>query len=217
MLNTVKIPAKSGNPKGSIVMLHGWGANAQDVAFLCALVDLPDVQFLLPDAPFPHPYSTVGKMWYDLSNANFQTDFTQQSDLQTSRKALTDWLNSLEQETGIPLDRTILGGFSQGGAMTLDVGLSLPLAGLMILSGYQHGALHPAAKNPPILMVHGRQDQVVPLAAAHRAKANLEQVKASIDYREFDMGHEISPSVLNEIYTFVQKTLHLSPSNPKTT
>ena len=91
--------------------------------------------------------------------------------------------------------------------MTLDVGLSLPLAGLMILSGYQHGALNPGAKIPPILMVHGKQDQVVPLAAAHRAKANLEQLGMSIDYHEFDMGHEISPLVLNEIYEFVQKIL----------
>ncbi|MGG6266707.1 alpha/beta hydrolase [Leptolyngbya sp. AN03gr2] len=207
MLNAIAIPAKSETPKASIVMLHGWGANAQDVAFLCSLLDLPDVQFFLPDAPFPHPYSVEGKMWYDLSNANFQTDFTQQSDLQTSRRELTDWLNSLEQQTGVPLSRTILGGFSQGGAMTLDVGLSLPLAGLMILSGYQHGALRPGAKISPILMVHGRQDQVVPLAAAHRAKANLKKLETSIDYHEFDIGHEISPLVLNEVYKFVQSQL----------
>ncbi|MER3432353.1 MAG: serine esterase [Leptolyngbya sp. ERB_1_1] len=207
MLNAIAIPAKSGSPKGSIVILHGWGANAQDVAFLCSLLELPDIQFLIPDAPFQHPYSTQGKMWYDLSNFSFQTDFTQQSDLQTSRKALIDWLNSLEQQTGVPLSRTILGGFSQGGAMTLDVGLSLPLAGLMILSGYQHGALQPGSKIPPILMVHGRQDQVVPIAAAHRAKANLEKLGLTIDYQEFDMGHEISPLVLNELYAFVQKIL----------
>ncbi|MBW4441348.1 MAG: alpha/beta hydrolase [Plectolyngbya sp. WJT66-NPBG17] len=207
MLNTIAIPAKSGSPKGSIVMLHGWGANAQDVAFLCSLLELPDVQFFLPDAPFPHPYSTEGKMWYDLSNANFQTDFSQQSDLQTSRKALTDWLNSLEGQTGIPLSRTILGGFSQGGAMTLDVGLSLPLAGLMILSGYQHGALNPGLKVPPILMVHGRQDQVVPIVAAHRSTSNLAKLNAEVEYHEFDIGHEISPLVLNEVHQFVCKVL----------
>lgn len=207
MLNAISIPAKSGTAKSAIVILHGWGANAQDVAFLCSLLELPDVQFFIPNAPFQHPYSTDGKMWYDLSSASFQSDFTQQSDLQTSRKALIDWLNSLEAEFGIPLSRTILGGFSQGGAMTLDVGLSLPLAGMMILSGYQHGALKPGEKIPPILLVHGRQDQVVPLAAAHRAKANLERSNASIKYREFDMGHEISPLVLNEVYAFVQKVL----------
>jgi phospholipase/carboxylesterase len=207
MLNTIAIPTKSEPAKASIVMLHGWGANAQDVAFLCSLLKLDDVQFILPDAPFQHPYSYEGRMWYDLSDASFSTDLSQRSDLLSSRQQLTDWLNSLEQTTGIPLSRTILGGFSQGGAMTLDVGLSLPLAGLMILSGYQHAPLNPGAKIPPILMVHGRQDAVVPLIAAHRAKASLEGLGLSIDYQEFEMGHEISPLVLNKIYEFAQKIL----------
>ena len=203
----IAIPAKSGSAKGSIVLLHGWGANAQDVASLCSRLDLPEVQFFLPDAPFPHPHSSNGKMWYDLSNASFQADFAQQLDLQTSRQALIDWLNSIEQQTDIPLSRTILGGFSQGGAMTMDIGLSLPFAGLMILSGYQHGALSSGAKMPPILMVHGRQDQVVPIAAAHQARANLTKLGAEIEYHEFNMGHEISPIVLNEIQQFAQKHL----------
>jgi phospholipase/carboxylesterase len=207
MLNAIAIPAKSEPAKASIVILHGWGANAQDVAFLCSLLELPDVQFMVPNAPFQHPYSLEGRMWYDLSDMSFSTDFSQRSDLLSSRQQLTDWLNSLEKSTGIPLSRTILGGFSQGGAMTLDVGLSLPLAGLMILSGYQHAPLKAEAKVPPILMVHGRQDQVVPIAAAHRAKANLEGLGLAIDYQEFDMGHEISPLVLNEVYEFVQKVL----------
>lgn len=207
MLNAIVIPAKSEPAKATIVILHGWGANAQDVAFLCSLLELPDVQFILPNAPFPHPYSLEGRMWYDLFDLNFSTDFGQRSDLLSSRQQLTDWLNSLEKSTCIPLARTILGGFSQGGAMTLDVGLSLPLAGLMILSGYQHAPLKPGVTVPPILMVHGRQDQVVPISAAHRAKANLEELGSAIDYQEFDMGHEISPLVLKEIYRFVQKVL----------
>lgn len=91
--------------------------------------------------------------------------------------------------------------------MTLDVGLSLPLAGLMILSGYQHAALKPGTTVPPILMVHGRQDAVVPLAAAQKAKANLAGLAIAIDYHEFDMGHEIAPIVLNKMYEFAQKTL----------
>ncbi|WNZ45070.1 alpha/beta hydrolase [Leptolyngbya boryana CZ1] len=207
MLNTMTIPAKSGTATAAIVILHGWGANAQDVAFLCSLLKLDQVQFILPDAPFPFPYSPEGRMWYDLSESNFSSDFGQRSDLISSRQQLRDWLNSLEATTGIPLSRTILGGFSQGGAMTLDVGLSLPLAGLMILSGYQHSTLQPGTTVPPILMVHGRQDMVVPLAAAQLAKKNLEGMGIAIEYREFDIGHEISPLVLNEVYEFVQKIL----------
>lgn len=187
-------------------MLHGWGANAQDVEFLCSLLDLPSCQFILPDAPFPHPYSIGGKMWYDLNeNLTFRSDISQQKDLQTSRQLLQDWLRSLEAETGVPLSRTILGGFSQGGAMTLDVGLSLPIAGMMILSGYQHGQLSSQPKYPPILMVHGRQDPVVPLMAAHIARDNLAAIGATFQYKEFDMGHEISPLVLNEMQQFIEQ------------
>lgn len=208
-MQAISIPPKSGQPpQGLIVVLHGWGANAQDVAFLCSLLDLPDCQFILPDAPFNHPYSLGGKMWYDLpENIDFQTDMSQQKDLQTSCQRLTDWLKSLESRTGVPLDRTILGGFSQGGAMTLDVGLQLPLAGLMVLSGYLHRAIASQPSYPPILMVHGRQDLVVPLAAAQRSKEQLRTIGASVTYQEFDMGHEISPLVLNEMQQFIEKTI----------
>jgi phospholipase/carboxylesterase len=208
-LSAIAISPTSGTPQGLIVVLHGWGANAQDVAFLCSLLELPDCQFMLPDAPFPHPYGIGGKMWYDLSeNLTFETDITTQSDLLTSRRLLTDWLKSLESETGVPLSRTILGGFSQGGAMTLDVGLTLPLAGLMVLSGYLHGAISPLETAiPPLLMVHGRQDAVVPLRAAQIARDRLATLGAKIQYQEFDMGHEISPQVLNEMQQFIQRTL----------
>jgi phospholipase/carboxylesterase len=207
-LQAITIPAKSGQPNGLIVVLHGWGADAQDVAFLCSLLELSHSQFMLPDAPFPHPYGIGGKMWYDLPQTmTFQSDLNTQKDLVTSRQLLTDWLTSLEANTGVPLSRTILGGFSQGGAMTLDVGLHLPLAGLMVLSGYLHGAVSPEPSYPPILMVHGRQDPVVPLAAAHLAKNRLLELGATLQYQEFDMGHEISPLVLNEMQQFIQKTL----------
>ncbi len=209
-LNAIAIPPKSGKPPtGLIVVLHGWGANAQDVAFLCSMLELPDIQFMVPDAPFPHPYGIGGKMWYDLSdNLTFGGDISTQTDLVTSRNLLTDWLNSLEVNTGVPLSRTILGGFSQGGAMTLDVGLHLPLAGLMVLSGYLHGAVSPQeSAYPPMLMVHGRQDAVVPVSAARSARDRLSDLNATIAYEEFDMGHEISPLVLNQMQQFIHKII----------
>ena len=90
-------------------------------------------------------------MWYDLSDKNA-------FGLPESRKILTDWLKSLESSTGVPLSRTILSGFSQGAAMTLDVGLSLPLSGLVALSGYLHPVSEPAGgRFPPVLLLHGSQ------------------------------------------------------------
>lgn len=199
-LKVITVPPTAGKePVGLIVALHGWGANNKDLASLVPFLNLPDYQFLFPEAPFPHPYTSIGRMWYDLSNGQHQG-------YQESRTLLTDWLKSLESSTGVPLSRTILSGFSQGAAMTLDVGLSLPLAGLVALSGYLHPISSPANGNfPPVLIVHGRQDSVVPLKAAVSARDNLKALGVSVQYHEFDMAHEIRPEVLPLIRNFVME------------
>ena len=195
-LQVITVPPASGQePTALIVALHGWGANAQNLASVVPLLNLPDYQFMFPDAPFPHPYMSTGKMWYDLSSQGGEG-------LPESRKLLADWLQSLESSTGVPLSRTILSGFSQGAAMTLDIGLTLPLAGLVALSGY----LHPTTASgqfPPVLLVHGKQDAVVPLKAAYQAREALVALGVSVQYQEFDMGHEIRPEVLAVIRNFV--------------
>ncbi|PIG90688.1 alpha/beta hydrolase [Gloeocapsopsis sp. IPPAS B-1203] len=183
-------------PKGVIVFLHGWGANAQDLAPLSQLLNLPDYQFLFPNAPFPHPYVSTGRMWYNLHE-------NQGQGLAESRQSLIEWLQSLESTTGIPLSHTILSGFSQGGAMTLDVGLTLPLAGLTSLSGYLHPLKSITATHPPVLIVHGRQDYVVPLSAAISAREQLMQSGVAVQYHEFEMGHEIRPEAIPVIRDFV--------------
>lgn len=177
---------------------------------VASFMNLPAYQLVFPDAPFPYPYAAGGRMWYDFpSHFNFQStpEFSDRKDLSTSRQRLTDFLKELPA-TGVPLSRTILGGFSQGGAMTLDVGLGLPLAGLMVLSGYLHAPIAPQSTPvPPILMVHGRQDTVVPLAAAQRALHSLQALGVDVRYQEFDMGHEIQPIVLAQVQSFVKELL----------
>jgi len=208
-LQAITVPPTTGQPpQGAIVILHGWGANAQDVLSLANFIDLPDYQMVFPDAPFAHPQVTGGKMWYNFpSNFQFQSTegFRDRPDLSASRQSLTEFLTALPAQTGVPLTQTILGGFSQGGAMTLDVGLSLPLAGLMVLSGYLHAPLQLAGTSfPPVLMVHGRQDAVVPLSAAHQAKDGLQNLGVKLQYVEFDMGHEIQPVVLEQMQSFAK-------------
>ena len=63
-------PPKNQTPDALIVTLHGWGANAQDVASLIPHVNLPDYEFLLPNAPYPYPYADTGRAWYDLRTEN---------------------------------------------------------------------------------------------------------------------------------------------------
>ncbi|GAC1459966.1 MAG: dienelactone hydrolase family protein [Chamaesiphon sp.] len=208
-LSVISVPPATGKPpKGLIVGLHGFGANAQNVASLAPLLHLPDYQFLFPDAPFPNPHVPGGRMWYAFNQLQESPEQRYQ-DLAESQRLLSDWLKSLENTTGIPLNRTILSGFSQGGAMTLDVGLALPLAGLAVLSGY----LHPSSQSmkmehifPPVLIVHGRQDSLVPLSSAQSARNTLTALGVAVQYHEFDMGHEIRQEVLDMIQNFVTTT-----------
>ena len=88
--------------------------------------------------------------------------------------------------------------------MALDLGLDLPVAGLCSLSGY----LHPkpqlkAATAPPVLMVHGRQDLVVPIQMAHQARDELTALGVAVDYHEFNMGHEIPTPVIALMQKFI--------------
>lgn len=218
-LNVVSIAPQTGEPPtGLFIALHGWGANAQDVAALATFLDLPHCQLLFPDAPFPFPYGPMGRAWY-----NFPQDYTftceprlaQQPDLVESRQILMTWLQSLEAKTGVPLSRTVLAGFSQGGAMTLDVGLQLPLAALLVLSGYLHSPAHLSAENaPPVLMVHGRQDTVVPLQSAQNSYRQLQDLGVAVTYHELDMGHEIPAAELQLVQNFTIQILRHSDQTP---
>ncbi len=205
-LNFISVPPANGQaPVGLVVCLHGFGGNSGQLAPFAPMFNLPEYQFLFPDAPYSYPYGTGGRMWYNLRGQDYQG-------LATSRQQLTDWLKSLESSTNVPLSRTILAGFSQGGAMTLDVGLNMPLAGLVCLSGYLHEKPEPTSGTsyPPVLIVHGRQDQVVPLSAAQSARENLKAAGITVKYQEFDMGHIVIPEVLALMRSFVLDTIQAS-------
>lgn len=198
-LTSVSVLPENGlPPQHLLVLLHGWGADANDLSPLASILNLPTYQSLFPNAPFPHPQFSWGRAWYALERQDYQG-------LVECRQMLQAWLLSLEAETGIPLERTILGGFSQGAAMALDVGLSLPVAGLCSLSGYLHfQPQHLPSSPPPIFMVHGQQDMVVPIQAAHQARNELKAIAAQVEYHELAMGHEIPQLVLQLLKTFIE-------------
>ncbi len=198
-------PAKGGMPAGLIVCLHGSGANSKALASLARSLNLPDYQFLFPDAPYPDPSVPGGKLWYDLKSPDYKG-------LRESRQRLTNWIKSLPSITGIPLESTVLSGFSQGGAMSLDVGLTLPLAGLVSLSGYLHSKPKPIAGRslPPVLMVQGKQDQIVSKREAQQARDSLIDFGVKVKYLEFDIGHEIKPIVVAQMRSFVVDLLNVS-------
>jgi phospholipase/carboxylesterase len=201
-LEFTTIPAKNAqSPTGLIIMLHGWGANAEDLAGLVPYLDLPNFQFVFPNAPFPYPYSPIGRAWYDLRVENMYQG------LGESREKLIEWIQSLESSTQIPWSKTILSGFSQGGAMTLDVGLQLPVAGLVSMSGYLHENIALSTNSSihlsPTLIMHGKSDRVVPLQAAVKARETLESLSVEVEYHEFDGEHEINLEMLGALRNYI--------------
>jgi len=193
-LDAIAIPPENQPPKYLFIALHGWGSNAQDLSTFAPILNWKNTQMMFPNAPFPHPQVPGGKMWYDLQN---------KEGLNQSRQKLKDWLISLEKSTGVPPQRTFLTGFSQGGAMTLDVGFSFPFAGLCSLSGYLHSDPQGRSSAPPTLIIHGTEDPVVPLSAAQKARDTLQQQGVNIQYQEFPMQHEISPAAMETLKTFI--------------
>ncbi|MDJ1177939.1 alpha/beta hydrolase [Roseofilum sp. BLCC_M91] len=190
-LDYLQFVSSSQPPQGLVIFLHGWGANAPDLYPLAEALNLPDYQFIFPNAPFPHPQVPGGLMWYDLNFPNPQQ-------LQASYQQLKECLEGLSKETGVPLKRMVLAGFSQGGGMTLNVGFSLPLAGLICMSGYLHAEVE-FAYQPRVFIFHGRFDPVVPLEKGKNACEELQNRGIAVTYEEFDMAHQIIPEELERV------------------
>jgi phospholipase/carboxylesterase len=181
-LTAIQMPAVP-SPRGLVVLLHGWGANAQDVVDLIPALDLPGVRFACPNGPMNHPHTPEGRMWYDLESQDWDG-------LEAGRSQLSAWLDECISTSGVPQEKVILAGFSQGGAMALEVGLARSLAGLVIFSGY----LHPHLKNlsrggitsSPILVLHGEQDSVVPFEAALETQRLLTSLEANLQFQSLE-------------------------------
>ena len=180
-----------------LVLLHGWGADADDLLDLGALLVGPDVSVVALRAPEPHPYGS-GRQWYGLQPIDWDA-------LPAARTALRDRLEALA--SSVALEQTVLLGFSQGGAMAIDVGCSLPLAGVVACSGYPHEGWTPPAPLPPVLLSHGREDPVVPYAASEELARQLTRAGGKVNLLPFSGGHGIDPAVLPALGSFVADCL----------
>ena len=182
-----------------LVLLHGLGADADDLRPLgTSLSNLhpTSLEVVALNAPHPHP-ETDGRQWYGLFPARWE----QVPDAVTD---LRDRLLNLDGGEKA-LSSTVLFGFSQGGAMALDCGCDLPLAGVISCSGYPHPDWKPNANHPDVLLIHGKQDSIVPIEAVEAIWNRLNK-----DRRErviLDDGHTIPQSAVPLLSRTLQRML----------
>lgn len=183
----------------SVVWLHGLGADGHDFE---PLVDelrrtAPiGVRFVFPHAP-AQPVTVNGGMtlpaWYDILGLGEQIQ-EDEAGLETARGHVEALLRR-ERERGVPAERIVLAGFSQGAATALYTAAQAQPApaGVIALSGWLPPAtpLEAAAARPPMRLAHGTQDPIVPLELGRDARQRLEQAGFPVAWHEFPMEHAV--------------------------
>jgi len=218
-LKTLVIDTGS-SPDAAVIWLHGLGANGHDFEPVIPHLGLPEsaaVRFIFPHAP-EMPVTINGGMrmpaWYDIKAiAIDRTVDTEQ--LVASATAVGDIIQSLREE-GITDDRIVIAGFSQGGAVAYQLGLSWPekLAGIFGLSTYFATAdtieIADANKQTPILICHGTQDPIVPEVLGKRSVEVMRQAGFKPEYETYPIEHSVCLEEIQKIGVFLRSALQLT-------
>ena len=183
----------SQNSTHRIILLHGWGADADDLLPVGKSIihnSCFDFELISLAAPSFRP-NDMGRQWYSL----FPPDW---NEAEIAVAKLLDTLNAFDK-TKISLKKTVLLGFSQGGAMAIDAGLSLDLGLVISCSGYSHPKWAPK-KNNPVLLSHGLQDDVVPVNASREILKRLgNKANVNNELHEYNCSHTIHPDFIDVI------------------
>lgn len=214
---TIK-PAKKHT--ASMIIIHGLGDSAfgwADTAAELAKAN-PHVKFILPtaeDKPVTVNGGEAMPSWYDIIQLGGNRDRSLEPchGIEDSRKIMLNLIREEVESHGIPHDRVVLGGFSQGGAMSLFTGLQMPnrLAGIMSLSGYIPKAVSVTeeAKKTPVFFGHGTADQVVQFGLAKAAHAFVRDSGCEdVEFHEYKgMQHSLCGEELNDMNKFVRRVI----------
>jgi len=207
------------NPTASIVFLHGLGADGHDFEPFVDELDLRAigaVRWVLPHAP-TRPVTINGgyvmRAWYDILGTEGQR-VEDESGLRASQ-ALVESLIARERERGVDARRIVLGGFSQGCAMTLMTGVRHRerLAGLVGLSGYLPlaaslaGERASANADVPIFMAHGRMDGMIPIARATASRDALAAMGHPVEWHEYAMAHSVCAEEIAHLRVWLLRAL----------
>ncbi len=217
-LETIELhPA--GDAVASVIILHGLGADGTDFLPMCDQLDLAavgPVRYLLPRAPV-RPVTINGghrmRAWYDVLGAQLDKREDETGLRATMRQV--QQLIDREVARGVPARRIVLGGFSQGCAMTLLAGLRYPqrLAGLLGMSGYLPLAAstaadrHAANADVPVFLAHGQRDGVIGLDRAVASRDAQAKLGYRVDWHEYPMEHSVCMEEVEAINAWLRRVL----------
>jgi phospholipase/carboxylesterase len=203
-------------PAAAILWLHGLGADGHDFEPIVPELRLAKpLRFVFPHAPVQPVTINNGmrmRAWYDI----FQFGPGREDDkgIRASQR-LVEELISQEVKRGIPEDKIILAGFSQGGAIVLQTALRYPkkLGGVMALSTYLPLAAtlaaerSPANAQIPIFMAHGQYDDIIPIRRAQDSRNLLQQLQFSVEWHEYPMPHSVCGEEVRDISAWLARLL----------
>jgi phospholipase/carboxylesterase len=206
------------SPSSSIIWMHGLGADGNDFVPIVNELELPatPIRFVFPHAPM-RPVTINGgyvmRAWYDIVSVDLVRREDEAGLRESSRQI--EQLIDREKKRGLPTNRIVLAGFSQGGAIALFAGLRFgeSLGGIMALSTYAPlkdrliGERNAANHSVPIFMAHGTGDPVVSIERASSSRAALTEVGYKIDWRQYPMPHSVCAEEIRDIGQWIQQVL----------
>ena len=217
-LETVEL-SSGPNPSAAVIWLHGLGADGHDFESLVPQLTwpgAPDIRFIFPHAPV-RPVTVNGGMrmraWYDILRIDTDRGHDRRGIVDSVRLVAT--LAARELDRGISSERLVLAGFSQGGAIALQLALGYPhkLGGLIALSSYLlfshelEGRLHDANRHMPVFVGHGTTDPMVPLSMGQAVHSRLRSLAYPVEWHSYSMPHAVCPEEIDDITAWLKARL----------
>ena len=216
-------------PRGTVIWLHGLGADGWDFVPIVRELPLPPglaLRFIFPHAPERAVTINNGfvmRAWYDIA----QAEIARQPDERGIRESQSTVEGLIEREKGrgIPAKSIVLAGFSQGGAIVLQAGLrhKESIAGIVALSTYLpleeslDAEASPANKATPIFMAHGTQDPIIPLELAENSRRKLQLRGYNVEWHSWPMPHAVCAEEVEALGNFLARAFGgAQPVSPRT-
>lgn len=206
-------------PDGTVIWLHGLGADGHDFEPIVPelqLDEIADIRFVFPHAPVRPVTINSGipmRAWYDVMSLD-RSGPQDEVGIRDSAEAL-EQLIQREHERGVPYDRIVVAGFSQGGAIAMHTAMRFAekLAGLMALSSWMpleatidREVMQSQESQPrdlPIMMAHGSFDPMLPIAAGQHARDIMQKAGFDVQWHEYPMAHAVCAEEIAEIRSWL--------------